>query len=92
MVILLVSNLVAQKLVRIGPFHIGGLTLPSFATSGATILFPITYIFGSNSDHFFAATRRQMPDHLSCPSPGGGVALKGITPRFLAANGKRAAK
>ena len=34
-VILLVSNLVAQKIVRIGPF----------STSGAIILFPIIYIF-----------------------------------------------
>ena len=35
-VILLVSNLVAQKVCMIGPF----------AVSGAVLLFPITYIFG----------------------------------------------
>src|SRR6202034_4223532 len=35
-VILLVSNLVAQKICLIGPF----------AVSGAVLLFPITYIFG----------------------------------------------
>jgi hypothetical protein len=35
-VILLVSNLVAQKICMIGPF----------AISGAILLFPITYIFG----------------------------------------------
>ena len=35
-VILLVSNLVAQKICRIGPFDV----------SGAILLFPITYIFG----------------------------------------------
>src|SRR5947209_1877721 len=35
-VVLLVSNLVAQKICQIGPFKI----------SGAQLLFPITYIFG----------------------------------------------
>ena len=59
-VILLVSNLVAQKLVRIGPFHMGGVTLPAFATSGAMILFPITYIFGDvfTEIYGYAASRR----------------------------------
>jgi hypothetical protein len=59
-VILLVSNLVAQKIVRIGPFHLGGHTLPSFATSGAMILFPITYIFGDvfTEIYGYAASRR----------------------------------
>jgi uncharacterized integral membrane protein (TIGR00697 family) len=59
-VILLVSNLVAQKVVRLGPLHIGGLTLPSFATSGAMILFPITYIFGDvfTEIYGYAASRR----------------------------------
>lgn len=45
-VILLVSNLVAQKLCAIGPFDIAGITLGPFLISGAQILFPITYIFG----------------------------------------------
>jgi len=59
-VIMLVSNLVAQKVIRIGPFHVGGLTLPSFPTSGAMILFPITYIFGDifTEIYGYAASRR----------------------------------
>src|SRR5258708_4574422 len=36
-VILLVSNLVAQKIIRIGPLSL----------SGGLVLFPITYIFGA---------------------------------------------
>jgi hypothetical protein len=51
-VILLVSNLVAQKLVRIGPF----------TTSGAMLLFPITYIFGDifTEIYGYAASRRDI--------------------------------
>ena len=45
-VVLLVSNLVAQKLCAIGPFSIGGTEFGPFLISGAQILFPITYIFG----------------------------------------------
>lgn len=45
-VVLLVSNLVAQKICAIGPFTIGGVTIGPFLLSGAQILFPITYIFG----------------------------------------------
>ena len=44
-VILLVSNLVAQKVVRIPLFSFHGHML-AFSTSGAMLLFPITYIFG----------------------------------------------
>ncbi|HUI44304.1 MAG TPA: queuosine precursor transporter [Terriglobia bacterium] len=49
-VILLVSNLVAQKICRIGPFKI----------SGAQLLFPITYIFGDifTEVYGYAASRR----------------------------------
>jgi queuosine precursor transporter len=49
-VILLVSNLVAQKVCQIGPL----------AMSGAVILFPITYIFGDvfTEVYGFAASRR----------------------------------
>jgi queuosine precursor transporter len=49
-VILLVSNLVAQKVCMIGPFPI----------SGAVLLFPITYIFGDvfTEVYGFAASRR----------------------------------
>ncbi len=45
-VVLLVSNLVAQKICAIGPFEIGGWTLGPFYVSAAQALFPITYIFG----------------------------------------------
>ena len=49
-VILLVSNLIAQKVCVIGPF----------AVSGAILLFPITYIFGDifTEVYGFAASRR----------------------------------
>jgi uncharacterized integral membrane protein (TIGR00697 family) len=49
-VILLVSNLVAQKVCLIGPF----------AVSGAILLFPITYIFGDvfTEVYGFGASRR----------------------------------
>lgn len=49
-VVLLVSNLVAQKICLIGPF----------AISGAILLFPITYIFGDifTEVYGFAASRR----------------------------------
>jgi uncharacterized integral membrane protein (TIGR00697 family) len=49
-VILLVSNLVAQKICMIGPL----------AVSGAVLLFPITYIFGDvfTEVYGFAASRR----------------------------------
>ncbi|HEY4356618.1 MAG TPA: queuosine precursor transporter [Acidobacteriaceae bacterium] len=59
-VILLVSNLLAQKVVMIGPFHLGGHALGPFETSGAIILFPITYIFGDifTEIYGYAASRR----------------------------------
>jgi len=49
-VILLVSNLIAQKVCQIGPF----------AVSGAILLFPITYIFGDifTEIYGFSASRR----------------------------------
>jgi uncharacterized integral membrane protein (TIGR00697 family) len=49
-VILLVSNLVAQKIIRVGPV----------STSGAMLLFPITYIFGDifTEIYGYAASRR----------------------------------
>src|ERR1035437_10048260 len=49
-VILLVTNLVAQKICMIGPF----------AVSGAVLLFPITYIFGDvfTEVYGFSASRR----------------------------------
>jgi uncharacterized integral membrane protein (TIGR00697 family) len=58
-VILLVSNLVAQKIVRIplGTFH--GHPL-AFTTSGSVLLFPIAYIFGDifTEIYGYAASRR----------------------------------
>ena len=55
-VILLVSNLVAQKVCVVGPFFGVG---PVY-TSGAMILFPITYIFGDvfTEVYGFGASRR----------------------------------
>lgn len=49
-VILLISNLVAQKICRIGPFTL----------SGAQLLFPITYIFGDifTEVYGYAGSRR----------------------------------
>jgi uncharacterized integral membrane protein (TIGR00697 family) len=44
-VVLLISNLVAQKIVPIGPFHFFGHDF-TFHVSGAQALFPITYILG----------------------------------------------
>jgi queuosine precursor transporter len=59
-VILLVSNLLAQKVVMLGPFHIAGHQVGPFDTSGAVILFPITYIFGDifTEIYGYAASRR----------------------------------
>ena len=49
-VVLLVSNLVAQKIIRIGPVSI----------SGALLLFPVTYIFGDvfTEVYGYGASRR----------------------------------
>jgi len=60
-VILLVANLVAQKVFRVGPFHLfGPAWLPAISTSGAMVLFPITYIFGDvfTEVYGYAASRR----------------------------------
>ena len=60
-VILLVSNLVAQKICMIGPF----------AVSGAVLLFPITYIFGDvfTEVYGFSASRRAIWLVIGAPSP-----------------------
>src|SRR5580692_1790976 len=49
-VVLLVSNLVAQKICRFGPLSL----------SGAELLFPVTYIFGDifTEVYGYAASRR----------------------------------
>ena len=59
-VILLVSNLIAQKICLIGPFSAGGLSIGPFAVSGAVLLFPITYIFGDvfTEVYGYASSRR----------------------------------
>jgi queuosine precursor transporter len=59
-VILLVSNLVAQKICLIGPFSAGPWSIGPFAVSGAVLLFPITYIFGDvfTEVYGYAASRR----------------------------------
>lgn len=59
-VILLVSNIVAPKLVELGPFALGFITLGPFLLSGAQILFPLTYIFGDifTEVYGYAASRR----------------------------------
>jgi queuosine precursor transporter len=59
-VILLVSNLIAQKICLIGPFSAGRWSIGPFAVSGAVLLFPITYIFGDvfTEVYGYAASRR----------------------------------
>jgi queuosine precursor transporter len=59
-VILLVSNLIAQKVCLIGPFPLGRWSIGPFAVSGAVLLFPITYIFGDvfTEVYGYAASRR----------------------------------
>jgi queuosine precursor transporter len=59
-VILLVSNLIAQKVCLIGPFSADGLSIGPFAVSGAILLFPVTYIFGDvfTEVYGYAASRR----------------------------------
>lgn len=59
-VILLVSNLIAQKICFLGPVSIGGWSFGPFAVSGAVLLFPITYIFGDvfTEVYGYGASRR----------------------------------
>jgi uncharacterized integral membrane protein (TIGR00697 family) len=59
-VILLVSNLIAQKICLIGPVSVGRWSIGPFAVSGAILLFPITYIFGDvfTEVYGYAASRR----------------------------------
>ena len=59
-VVLLVSNLIAQKVCLLGPFGAGRWSIGPFAVSGAVLLFPITYIFGDvfTEVYGFAASRR----------------------------------
>ena len=59
-VILLVSNLIAQKVCLLGPFSVGRWSFGPFGVSGAILLFPITYIFGDifTEVYGYAASRR----------------------------------
>jgi queuosine precursor transporter len=59
-VILLVSNLIAQKVCLFGPLSVGSWSIGPFAVSGAVLLFPITYIFGDvfTEVYGYAASRR----------------------------------
>jgi hypothetical protein len=59
-VILLVSNLIAQKVCLLGPVTAGRWSVGPFAVSGAVLLFPITYIFGDvfTEVYGYAASRR----------------------------------
>lgn len=59
-VILLISNLIAQKICLIGPVSVGKWSIGPFAVSGAIMLFPITYIFGDvfTEVYGYAASRR----------------------------------
>jgi uncharacterized integral membrane protein (TIGR00697 family) len=60
-VVLLVSNLLAQKVVMFGPWgHLGAHRIGPFETSGAMVLFPVTYIFGDifTEVYGYAASRR----------------------------------
>jgi uncharacterized integral membrane protein (TIGR00697 family) len=59
--ILLISNLLAQKIIRFGPIHLfGPLNIPVISTSGVIILFPVMYIFGDifTEIYGYAASRR----------------------------------
>jgi queuosine precursor transporter len=60
LVVLLISNLVGQKLCGIGPFVIGGRKIGPFVISGGQLLFPLTYIFGDvfTEVYGYAASRR----------------------------------
>jgi uncharacterized integral membrane protein (TIGR00697 family) len=97
-VILLVSNLVAQKVCQLGPF----------AVSGAVLLFPITYIFGDifTEVYGYAASRRAiwlgffgtallyavgalviaLPAAPGWPNQKAFATVFGIIPRILAAS------
>jgi uncharacterized integral membrane protein (TIGR00697 family) len=59
-VVLLVSNLVAQKICQIGPFQIGDREFGPFLISAAQMLFPVTYIFGDifTEVYGYGASRR----------------------------------
>lgn len=59
-VILLVSNLIAQKVCLFGPYSVAAWSVGPFAVSGAILLFPITYIFADvfTEVYGYSASRR----------------------------------
>jgi uncharacterized integral membrane protein (TIGR00697 family) len=59
-VVLLVSNLVGQKITAVGPFLVGGVQVGPFLISSAQVFFPITYIFGDifTEVYGYGASRR----------------------------------
>jgi uncharacterized integral membrane protein (TIGR00697 family) len=97
-VILLISNLVAQKLVQVGPFTL----------SGAQILFPVTYIFGDvfTEVYGYKGSRRAiwvgfgssallaamgmivvaLPPHPDWPNQAAFELVFGFVPRIVAAS------
>ena len=44
--VLLISNVTVDKVMRLGPFQFGPITLGPWATDGATLVFPLSYFFG----------------------------------------------
>lgn len=44
--VLLISNVTVVKVMSLGPLRLGPITLGPWATDGATLLFPLSYIFG----------------------------------------------
>lgn len=60
LVVLLISNLVGQKLCLFGPFLFAGFSFGPFVLGGAQLLFPVTYIFGDifTEVYGYAASRR----------------------------------
>jgi queuosine precursor transporter len=44
--VLLMSSVTVVKVMKLGPFHLGPLTVGPWATDGATLFFPLSYIFG----------------------------------------------
>ena len=81
-VVLLVSNLVAQKVCRLGPLTI----------SGAELLFPITYIFADvfTEVYGYQASRRAIWIGLfaSALLTGGVLALSSVVAGAASANGQ----
>lgn len=82
-VVLLVSNTVVVKIMRLGPFALGPVTLGPWATDGATFLFPFSYIFGDvlTEVYGYARSRRVIWAGFAAVAFAAAVyALVGLTP------------